>query len=116
MTVIDRLVDIVKVEPLDGFKARIEFEDGAKKVVDLEKYLHGPIFEPIRRDPAFFRSMSIVDGTITWPNEADIDSEVLYYDLKPAWMEAQLEADKRNLVLAVRETQAPYTTTPNEKE
>ena len=49
--------------------------------------LHGPIFEPIRHDPTVFRSVKIEGSTIAWENGADIDPDVLYYNLKPAWME-----------------------------
>jgi hypothetical protein len=55
--------------------------------IDLEPYLHGPIFEPIRKDSSVFRSVTVKGGTIAWDNGADIDPDVLYYDLKPAWME-----------------------------
>ncbi len=81
------LVRIQAVETLDGFSVRLTFANGVKKVVDLEPYLHGPIFEPIRNDPAAFRSVKIVGNTIGWDNGADIDPDVLYYNLKPAWME-----------------------------
>jgi hypothetical protein len=82
-----RLVRVRDVEPLEKFKVRIEFEDGTTKKIDLEPYLHGPIFEQIRKDPENFRSVKIEGGTIAWDNGADIDPDVLYYDLKPAWME-----------------------------
>jgi hypothetical protein len=81
------LVRVLDVEPLDGFRVRIRFEDGTLKEIDLELYLHGPIFEPIREDPMMFRSVEVQGGTIAWDNGADIDPDVLYYDLKPAWME-----------------------------
>ncbi len=82
-----RLVRVRDVEPLDEFKVRIEFEDGTIKEIDLEAYLRGPIFEPIRKDSVVFRSVKVEGGTIAWDNGADIDPGVLYYDLKPAWME-----------------------------
>ena len=47
--------------------------------------LRGPIFELVRNDPEFFRSMLVEEGTIAWPNGADIDPDVLYYGLTPAW-------------------------------
>lgn len=65
----------------------IEFENGVTKKVNLKPFLRGPIFEPIRKDMDVFREMHIAGGTIAWPNGADIDPDVLYYDLKPAWME-----------------------------
>ncbi len=82
-----RLVRVREVEPLEGFRVRLEFEDGTQKEVDLEPYLRGPIFEAIRRDIRVFRSVKVEGGTIAWDNGADIDPDVLYYDLMPAWME-----------------------------
>ncbi|MFU8772264.1 MAG: DUF2442 domain-containing protein [Anaerolineales bacterium] len=38
-------------------------------------------------DKEMFRRVQMVGGTISWENGADIDPDVLYYDLKPAWME-----------------------------
>jgi Protein of unknown function (DUF2442) len=82
-------VRVRAVEALDGFKVRLEFEDGTHKVIDLESFLWGPIFEPIRKNQPIFRSVHIIGGTIAWENGADIDPDVLYYDLKAAWMEEQ---------------------------
>jgi hypothetical protein len=80
-------VRVRAVAPLDGFKALVTFDNDSRKEIDLEPFLHGPVFEPIRNNPALFRSMKIVGGTIAWDNGADIDPDVLYYGLKPAWME-----------------------------
>ena len=82
-----RLECVRVVEPLEGFRVRLGFEDGMQKEIDLEPYLHGPILEPIRSDLAVFHSVKVEGGTIAWDNGADIDPDVLYYDLKPAWME-----------------------------
>jgi hypothetical protein len=78
---------VQSVEPLAGFAVRLIFVDQTQKVIDLEPYLRGPIFEPIRTDMARFRSVRIEGNTIAWDNGADIDPDVLYYDLKPARME-----------------------------
>jgi hypothetical protein len=81
------LVRVKAVEPLEQFVVRVTFKNGVQKEIDLEKYLRGEIFEPIRNDPKMFRSVKVVGGTIGWENGADIDPDVLYYGLKPAWME-----------------------------
>jgi hypothetical protein len=79
------------VEPLEKFRVRITFKDGVQKEIDLEKFLRGEIFEPIRKNPEMFRAVKVVGGTIGWDNGADIDPDVLYYDLKPAWMEEEVK-------------------------
>jgi hypothetical protein len=77
---------IVEAKPIAGFRVAVRFDDGVTKTVDLEPYLRGPIFDPIRLDQTAFRAVKIDGGTLVWPNGADIDPLVLYYDdLQPAW-------------------------------
>ena len=92
MSVPGPLVRVQAVEPLENFVVRITFKNGVQKEIDLEKYLRGEIFEPIRKDSKIFRSIKVVGGTIGWDNGADIDPDVLYYDLKPAWMEEPVKS------------------------
>jgi hypothetical protein len=80
-------VRVRKAEPLQGFNVLVTFENETQREIDLAPYLHGPIFEPIRNNSSLFRAMRIEGGTIAWENGADIDPDVLYYNLKPAWME-----------------------------
>lgn len=87
MNQLGKRVKVKSAEPLDEFKMWIIFEDGVTKEVDLAKYLRGSIFKAIREDRELFRNVHIEGGTIAWPNGADIDPDVLYYDLTPAWME-----------------------------
>ena len=70
-----------------GLRMRIFFEDGTIKEINLEKYLRGPIFDPVRKNRDIFQNVQIEGSTIAWPNGGDIDPDVLYYDLIPAWME-----------------------------
>lgn len=86
------LVRVKSVEPLENFRVRITFQNEVQKEIDLEKFLRGDIFEPIRTDPQMFRSVKVIGGTIGWDNGADIDPDVLYYDLKPAWMEETIRS------------------------
>lgn len=81
-----KLVDVVSVKVLQGFEVELAFDDGFVRRLDLDPYLHGPIFEPLRADPSYFRSVRVDPeiGTISWPNGADIDPEVLRYGLTPA--------------------------------
>ncbi|MBI3914422.1 MAG: DUF2442 domain-containing protein [Chloroflexi bacterium] len=78
------LVGVRLAQPLDGFKVHVTFTDGTERDIDLEQYLHGPIFEPIRNNPELFRSFFIDIDTIAWSNGADIAPETLYYGDQPA--------------------------------
>ena len=93
MTKLGPLVRITKATPLDDFIIRLEFEDGTRKDYDMKPHLWGPVFQPLRDDPDLFRSVFIEDGTVAWPNGADLDPYVLYYDLTPAWMEEKQRAE-----------------------
>lgn len=87
------MVRVRSVQALSNFRVKLEFTNGTTKEVDLEPYLHGPIFEPIRNNADLFRSVYVDEraGTIMWSNGADIDPDVLYEGLKPAWMETEEE-------------------------
>jgi hypothetical protein len=81
------VVCVRSVKPLAGLKVHIIFTDGTERDMDLEPYLHGPIFDPIRRNPHLF-DLVYVDReteTLTWPNGADIAPETLYYEGNPPW-------------------------------
>ena len=84
------MVRVKQVTPLDEFVVRLSFSNGTQRDVDLEPFLHGPIFEPMRSDRTEFLKVSVDSraGTIVWPNGADIDPDVLYLGLQPAWRES----------------------------
>ena len=96
MTNLGQLVKATSVEPLDGFSVRVVFQDGAVKELDLTPYLRGPIFQSIREDIETFRSLRVENGVIAWSNGADIDPDVLYYGLTPAWIEQPEETGVAN--------------------
>lgn len=83
------MVRIRGVEPLGGFRVHLVLTDGSAREVDLEPYLNGPVFGPVRNDPAFFRSVRVDEelGTVVWPNGADIDPDVLILGRMPASFE-----------------------------
>ncbi len=85
------MVFIQTVELLNDYRVRLGFSTGEQKEVNLDPLLRGPIFEPLRRDPALFRAVKVDDelGTIVWPNGADMDPDMLYGSHLPAWMGAE---------------------------
>ena len=64
---------------LEKYRVSVEFEDGTRKIVDLEKHLEGPVFEPLR-NVSYFRLVSFNPDieTIVWPNDADFSPDFLY--------------------------------------
>ena len=82
---------------MENFTVHLQFTDGTSRKVDLEPFLRGKIFEELRRDENAFRAVRVDErmGTIVWENGADIDPDVLYHGLKPAWAEEkELELTK----------------------
>lgn len=61
------------------YKLILTFEDGSKKIVDLEPYLGGEIFEPLR-DIEYFKKVKLDrdTDTIVWENGADMSPDFLY--------------------------------------
>ena len=72
------MVRIRTVEPLPGYRLRMELTDGRTIERDLSGELWGPVFEPLK-DPAFFAQVRVDpgSGTVVWPNGADFDPDVL---------------------------------------
>ena len=68
---------IKKINYIDGYKISLTFDDKQTKVVNLERYLDKGVFLPLK-DPDYFQKVTLIDGTIVWPNEADFCADVLY--------------------------------------
>ncbi|MEK7264179.1 MAG: DUF2442 domain-containing protein [Bacteroidota bacterium] len=83
-----KLIRIVSVKVIKDFRVQLEFTNGECKDIDLEQYFHGPVFDELKSVPKLFKTIKVDKrmGTIVWDNGADIDPDVLYYGLTPAWM------------------------------
>jgi hypothetical protein len=78
---------VVDVEALSGSAIRVTFSDGAIKDIDLQSlFRQGGVFEPIRQDRELFAAIWVnrETGTVEWPDEIDLDPEVLYGLFEPA--------------------------------
>ena len=74
------LRDVVSVKPLSGHRLQLEFDDGVIGEVDVSQLVSfDGVFSPLR-DLEFFRQVTVNPelGVVCWPNDADIDSDVLY--------------------------------------
>jgi len=81
-----QLIRVQSIEPLTPPIMRVRFTDGEQRAINLAPYIAtGPILEPVRNDPTFFRSARVEGGTIAWPNGADIDPDVLFHEGPPPW-------------------------------
>ena len=74
------LRDVVSVHTLPEHRLRVKFDDGTEGVVDVAQLVEFTgVFERLG-DPEFFAKASVHPelGTVFWPNNADLDTDVLY--------------------------------------
>jgi hypothetical protein len=79
------LKDIVFASLLDDHRLRVRYEDGVEGIVDLGSLISfRGVFAPLK-DPAYFSQVRVDPelGTVSWPNGADLDPDVLYGRLVP---------------------------------
>lgn len=67
------------VEYMSDYKLLVTFEDGVVKLVDMEPYLEGEVFEPLK-DIGYFKTVRVNPdiNTIVWDNDADVSPDFLY--------------------------------------
>ncbi len=71
------LPQVVRAEYKGRYSIHLVFSDGRQATVDFEKWLDGPVFEPLK-DEAYFQRFFLEGGTVVWPNGADIAPETLH--------------------------------------
>lgn len=81
---------IKKVEYVNDYKLKLTFRNKDVKIVDLEKELWGPMFEPLK-DIEYFKRVKTDGQTIVWPNEADFCPDVLHE------MGTEIQAQKKQV-------------------
>ena len=77
----DFLPSVIRARYEGDFRIHFTFSDDVQGTVDLQSWLEGPIFEPLK-DRSYFQRFFIDAGTIVWPNDADIAPETLYAHAK----------------------------------
>ena len=85
---------LVTVEALpDGYQLAVRVEgETSIRIVDVSRYLRGPMGEPVK-ERAVFEAVSLDHGgAVTWPNGYDIDTLVL-----PGERESASEYDEGNI-------------------
>ena len=74
------LRDVVSVKALPEHRLRVRFDDGTEGVVDVAQMVEFTGVFELLREPDFFAKATVNPelGTVCWPNNADLDSDVLY--------------------------------------
>jgi len=70
---------VKKVAPMEGYKLRIEFNNGESGEYDCTPLLEFGVFKELK-NVQYFKSVMVVGGTVAWPNEQDICPDTLYLD------------------------------------
>lgn len=97
------LPSVVEASHHGGFRIHLTFNDGLEATVDFERWLTGPVLEPLKA-PRYFSRFFLEGGTVAWPNGADIAPETLY---EAAAAERSVSARRTGAAIA-REERAPY--------
>ena len=75
---------VVSVQPLEGFRLAVRFDDGTEGETSLGDRLFGPVFEPLCDPNVFAKAFVDEFGAIAWPNGADLAPDALYERLREA--------------------------------
>jgi hypothetical protein len=83
------LVRIREVTPLDSLRLRLRLTNDVVIERDVSAPMHGPNFEALCKDPAFFRDVRVEAGTVVWGYGADLCPDVpIWGDPPPGDAEA----------------------------
>lgn len=72
---------ILKVEALDDYCLKLDFDNSEAGIFDLKPYLDKGIFRELK-DKSFFKTVKVSFDTVDWDNRIDIDPEFLYSESK----------------------------------
>ncbi len=73
------ILNIIEANYLDGFRVKLLFNDGLKRIVDLQNYMHSkkhPFFKSLKNVEEFKKFK--LHKTLIWDTGADIAPEYLY--------------------------------------
>jgi Protein of unknown function (DUF2442) len=74
------MVRVKKAVPLNGQRLQLTLTDGRTLERDVGPLLVGPVFDPLRNDPALFQQVRVEHGTVVWPGGVDLCPDVLIWE------------------------------------
>ena len=78
----DPLLDVVSVNVHPGYRLRLEFENGERRLFNMTPYMDKKPFNRLKDSP-IFHCAHVDYGTVVWPGNIDIAPETLYDDSVP---------------------------------
>lgn len=79
---------ILKAIPLEDFKIEVLTSSGISGIFDMKPYLKGSAFKELSNE-SYFRLVRPAHHGIMWPNEQDISSDTIIYDIQKTQFEKQ---------------------------
>jgi len=73
---------VKQVQPLDGYRLELLFENGERRVFDVKPYLHRGVFARLQ-NPATFCAARVMAGSVEWPGGVDLSYDPLYLESRP---------------------------------
>ncbi|MEK6748657.1 MAG: DUF2442 domain-containing protein [Pseudomonadota bacterium] len=73
----DVLLDVVQVEVGADYTLILDFENGERRIFDMQPYMDKKPFMKIK-DARLFAQARVDYGTVVWPGNIDIAPETLY--------------------------------------
>ena len=88
------MVDVLRLQPLDGYRLWLRFTDGSEGVRDLSDVIAegGVMVEPLK-SKEYFDRVFVELGAPTWPNGFDLDPINLYMQLRDAGALSRVAAE-----------------------
>lgn len=85
--------DIIKIKYIEGYKLKLEFENGKSGIIDFKDYIkEGSIYARFS-DIEYFKQAYIHPelGVLCWPGDVDVAPETVYHEATgeplPSWLE-----------------------------
>lgn len=88
------MLRFVEVRPAGGHVVEALLTDGSTRIIDLDPWLSGAIFEEIRSNEEAFSRVHVdeISRTLAWPDGLHLDPDVL---LDPEWVASVSEMTGR---------------------
>ena len=68
---------------MEAFRLRLKLTDGSVIERNIAKLMIGPVFEALKSNLDLFRQVKVENGTVVWPNGADLCPDVLIWGGAP---------------------------------
>lgn len=70
---------VVEVTSLDGYRLRILFNNGERRIFDVSPYITYPAFKRLA-NIAYFSLVRPDHGTVVWPDDIDFCPDTVYLE------------------------------------